>query len=256
MEDRMTSAYETLAALHVPGDPLIIYNCWDPGSAVAIAKAGAKAIATGSYGAAGSLGFGDGEKVPLDLVFDNARRILGVVDVPVSVDFEGGYATDADGIAANLADLAVAGAVGCNFEDSVIGGDGLYPIAQQADRVAAARRGASDAFFINARIDLYIKNPAERHGDASLLDETVDRAAAYLAAGASGIFVPFLRDTAIIAEIVKRTGALINVIPGPDQPTQPLADAGVARVSYGGGPWFAAMAWLEEQARGAIGWRK
>ncbi|WP_066826629.1 isocitrate lyase/PEP mutase family protein [Sphingomonas mali] len=248
------SAFETFTALHVPGDPLIIYNCWDPGSAVAIAKAGAKAIATGSYGAAGSLGFGDGEKVPLDLVFDNATRIMNVVDVPVSIDFESGYARDEAGITANLASLAATGAVGCNFEDSVIGGDGVYPIATQADRVAAARKGAGPAFFINARIDLYLRAPAEQH-NASMLDETVDRAAAYMAAGASGIFVPGLRDTTAIAEIVKRTGALINVIPGPGAPTKPLADAGVARVSYGGSPWFAAMAWLEEHARAAIDWK-
>jgi 2-methylisocitrate lyase-like PEP mutase family enzyme len=248
------SAYETFAALHVPGDPLIIYNCWDPGSAVAIAKAGAKAIATGSYGAAGSLGFGDGEEVPLDLVFDNAKRIMGVVDVPVSIDFESGYAQDAAGITANLAALATTGAVGCNFEDSVIGGDGIYPIATQADRVAAARKGAGAAFFINARIDLYLRTPAERCDD-STRDETIDRAKAYIDAGASGIFVPGLRDAATIAEIVNRTGALINVIPGPGAPTRPLADAGVARVSYGGSPWFAAMAWLEEHARAAIDWK-
>ena len=120
--------------------------------------------------------------------------------------------------------------------------------------MAAARKGAGDAFFINARIDLYLRAPADQH-DASMLDETVDRAAAYMAAGASGIFVPGLRDTTAIAEIVKRTGALINVIPGPGAPTRPLADAGVARVSYGGSPWFAAMAWLEEQARPAINWK-
>ncbi len=249
----MPSPYETFAALHVPGDPLIIYNCWDPGSAVAIAKAGAKAIATGSYGAAESLGFGDGEKVPLDLVFDNARRIMQVVDVPVSIDFESGYAVDAAGLTANLAGLAATGAVGCNFEDSVIGGEGVYPIEEQAARVVAARKGAGDAFFINARVDLYLRTPKERH-DASLLDETIDRAQAYLAAGASGIFVPGLRDAAAVGEIVKRTGALINIIPG-DQPVQGFANAGVARVSYGGGPWFAAMAWLEEQARPAINWR-
>ena len=248
------SAYETFAALHVPGDPLIIYNCWDPGSAVAIAKAGAKAIATGSHGAAKSLGFEDGEQAPLDIVFDNARRIMGVVDLPVSIDFESGYSRDLRGVTANLAKLAATGAVGCNFEDSIIGGEGVYPIDEAAARVAAARQGAGAAFFVNARIDLYLRTPTDRHDD-SLLDETIDRAAAYRAAGASGIFVPGLRDVAAITEIVKRTGALINVIPGPGAPTQPLADAGVARVSYGGGPWYAAMAWLEDQARSAIGWK-
>ncbi|MEO5937850.1 MAG: isocitrate lyase/phosphoenolpyruvate mutase family protein [Sphingomonas sp.] len=249
----MSSNYDTFAALHVPGDPLIIYNCWDPGSAVVIARAGAKAIATGSHGAAESLGFHDGEKVPLDLVFDNAKRIMGVVDLPVSIDFESGYARDAAGITPNLAALAATGAVGCNFEDSVIGGEGVYPIDEAAARVAAARKGAGDAFFINARVDLYLRNPAEKH--EGLLDEAVDRAQAYMAAGASGIFVPGLRIPAKVGEIVKRSGARINIIPGPGQATQAFADAGVARVSYGGGPWFAAMSWLEEQARPAINWR-
>ena len=156
---------------------------------------------------------------------------------------------------ANLAKLAATGAVGCNFEDSVIGGEGLYPIADQAERVAAARKGAGEAFFINARIDLYIRTPAEKQ-DASTLDETIDRAAAYVAAGASGIFVPFLRDAAAIAQIVKRTGALVNVLPGGGEvDSRAFADAGVARISYGADPWFAAMAWLEEQARSAINWR-
>ncbi len=250
----MGSRFETFAALHVPGDPLIIYNCWDPGSAVAIAKAGAKAIATGSHGAAESLGFHDGEQVPLDMVFDNARRIMGVVDVPMSIDFESGYAREAAGITPNLAALAATGAVGCNLEDSVIGGDGVYAIDLAAARVAAAREGAGEAFYINARVDLYLRTPKERH-DAALLDEAIDRAQAYLAAGASGIFVPGLRDVAAIGEIVKRTGARINIIPGAGQATHTFADAGVARVSYGGGPWYAAMAWLEEQARGAIGWK-
>ncbi|MDB5678658.1 isocitrate lyase/phosphoenolpyruvate mutase family protein [Sphingomonas bacterium] len=250
----MSSNYETFAALHVPGDPLIIYNCWDPGSAVAIAKAGAKAIATGSHGAAESLGFHDGEELPLDLALDNARRIMGVVDLPVSIDFESGYASDPEGVAANHAKLAATGAVGCNFEDSVIGGEGVYGLAQQADRVAAARKGAGDAFYINARVDLYLRTPKDRH-DASLVDQTVERAQAYMAAGASGIFVPGLRDVAAIADIVKRTGARINIIPGATQLAREFADAGVARVSYGGGPWFAAMAWLEEQARPAINWR-
>ncbi|HEX4694399.1 isocitrate lyase/phosphoenolpyruvate mutase family protein [Sphingomonas sp.] len=250
----MSSAYETFVALHVPGDPLIIYNCWDPGSAVAIAKAGAKAVATGSFGAAESLGFHDGEQAPLDAVFDNARRIIGVVDLPVSIDFEGGYAVEPEGVAANHAKLAATGAVGCNFEDSVIGGEGVYPLAQQADRVRAARQGAGDAFYINARVDLYLRTPKDAH-DGSLLDQAVERAQGYMAAGASGIFVPGLRDPAALAELVERTSARINVIPGSGQPTRELADAGVARISYGGGPWKAAMAWLEEQARPAIDWR-
>ena len=250
----MPTPYDRFVALHAPGDPLVIYNCWDPGSAVAIAKAGVKAIATGSYGAAESLGYADGEKVPLDLVFDNAKRIMSVVDVPVSIDFEGGYSIGCEGISSNMARLAQTGAVGCNFEDSIIGGVGTYPMGIQAERVAAAREGAGDSFFINARIDLYLCTASDTP-PADLLDETVDRAAAYISAGADGIFVPGLRDVALIAALVKRTAAPLNVSPSPGVTVASLADAGVARVSYGTGPWREAMTGTTERARSAVNWR-
>ena len=91
------SKFETFARLHVPGDPLVLFNAWDPGSAAAVAESGAKAIATGSASVAMANGFGDGEEVPLDLALGNAARIVGAVELPVTVDFEGGYATDVGG---------------------------------------------------------------------------------------------------------------------------------------------------------------
>ena len=81
--------FATFAALHVPGDPVVLYNIWDAGSAKVVAEAGAKAIATGSHPVADALAMADGEQVPLDLVFANARRIVGAVDLPVTIDFEG-----------------------------------------------------------------------------------------------------------------------------------------------------------------------
>src|SRR5688572_32192987 len=111
----MPSIFETFAALHVPGDPVILYNIWDTGSARAVAAAGAKALATGSHPVGDAAGFGDGQKVPLEFVFDNAKRIMAAVDLPLTVDFEGGYAIDPDRTAANVAALAATGAVGCNF---------------------------------------------------------------------------------------------------------------------------------------------
>ena len=131
----------------------------------------------------------------------------------------------------------------------MIGGEGVYPIDEAAARVAAARKGAGDAFYINARVDLYLRNPADKHDGVARRRRSIARRPIWRRARAASS-CPGLRDAAAIGEIVKRTGALINIIPGPGAPTQPLADAGVARVSYGGGPWFAAMAWLEEQARG------
>src|SRR5690606_1156272 len=109
----MPSSFETFAALHVPGDPLVLYNIWDPGSALAVAEAGAKALATGSHPVGDASGYGDGQKVPLSYVFDNARRIVAASDLPLTVDFEGAYSADPEEGAANVASLKETGAVGC-----------------------------------------------------------------------------------------------------------------------------------------------
>jgi 2-methylisocitrate lyase-like PEP mutase family enzyme len=119
---------ETFRRLHVKGSPLVLFNAWDAGSAQAVARGGAAAIATGSWSVAGAHGFGDGEKLPLDLVIDNIARVVAAVDLPVSLDFEGGYARAPRELSANLARVIGAGAVGINLEDQVIGGEGFYSL--------------------------------------------------------------------------------------------------------------------------------
>ena len=116
---------QLFAQLHVPGTPLILFNAWDAGSARAVAKGGAKAIATGSASVAMANGFGDGEEVPMDFALANARRIVEAVEVPVTVDFEGAYANDPAGVARNVALLVETGAVGCNFEDQIVAAKGF-----------------------------------------------------------------------------------------------------------------------------------
>ena len=145
------------AALHVPGKPVILYNVWDAGSAKAVAEAGATALATGSASVAAAHGFTDAEALPLELALANAERVVAAVDMPVTIDFEGAYAVAPEGVAANVAKLAATGAIGCNFEDQVVGGEGLHPIAFQAERIA--RRGPRSApdFFINARTDIFLQ---------------------------------------------------------------------------------------------------
>ena len=106
---------------HVAGDPLVLFNVWDSGSAKGAAEAGAKAIATGSWAVAVANGFDDGEKIPFDLVLSNLFRITSSVDLPVSLDFEGGYARDPKRVGANVAKAIEAGAIGINFEDRVVG---------------------------------------------------------------------------------------------------------------------------------------
>jgi len=246
----MTTAFQRFAALHVPGDPVILYNIWDTGSARAVAAAGAKALATGSHPVGDASGFGDGQKVPLDFVFANASRIMAAVDLPLTVDFESGYAVDPAATAANVAALAATGAVGCNFEDQVIGGAVLHPLKEQAKRITAIRKAVGDAFFINARTDLFLKVPEH---DAALVDQVIERGKAFADAGASGFFVPRLADARQIEKIVKEVPLPLNVIAFPGAPDKKLwASAGVARISHGPFPHRELMAKLEDMARAAM----
>ena len=246
------SKFEQFARLHVAGEPLVLFNIWDAGSAVAVAMAGAKAIATGSASVAAANGFADGEAVPMDFAIANAKRIVDAVDLPVTVDFEGGYAADPEEAARNVAKLAATGAIGCNFEDQVVGTDQLYPIADQAARIAAVRRAVGPDFFINARTDIFLKAPIEKH-DAAMVDAALERARAYADAGASGFFVPRLADPRQIERVVREVSLPLNVIAFPGAPDKKVwADAGVARISHGPFPHRALMATLTDMARTAI----
>lgn len=247
----MATKFETFAALHVPGDPVILYNIWDPGSAQAVAAAGAKALATGSHPVGDASGFGDAQHVPLDYVFDNSRRIVSTVDLPLTVDFESAYSTDPDEGAGNVARLKATGAVGCNFEDQVIGGEGLHPIDLQVRRIGAIRGAVGDDFYINARTDLFLKTQTY---DDALVGQAIERGKAFADAGASGFFVPRLSDPRQIERVVREVPLPLNVIAFPGAPDKKVwADAGVARISHGPFPHRALMAKLTEMAREAIG---
>ncbi len=243
----MTARTADFAALHVPGDPLILYNIWDAGSAVAVAAAGAKAIATGSYGVACSLGFKDGETLPLDFALDNLERILRITDLPVTIDMEAGYGATPAEVGASVARAGDVGAAGINLEDKNPATRTLFDTADAAARIAAA---AATGVFVNARADLFILTPPAEHDD-SVADAVLERARAYADAGASGLFVPFLKDEALIAHICEKSPLPLNILTGAGWPSNArLAELGVARISYGHGPWAAAMEWLKAQAAG------
>lgn len=246
----MASKFETFASLHRPGVPVILYNIWDPGSAGAVAQAGAKAIATGSHPVGDASGFGDGQQVPLDYVMDNAKRIAAAVDLPVTVDFESAYAVEPEEAGANVARLKATGAIGCNFEDQVIGGQGLHPLDRQCRRIRAIREAVGSEFFINARTDLFLKT---QDYDDSLVEETIERGKAFADSGASGFFVPRLSDPRQVERIVREVPLPLNVIAFPGAPAnREWASAGVARISYGPFPLKALMKQLEEAARMAL----
>jgi 2-methylisocitrate lyase-like PEP mutase family enzyme len=247
----MTTKFETFAALHVPGDPLILYNAWDAGSARVIAEAGARAIATGSASVAQAHGYDDAEALPLALALANAGRIVAAVDLPVTIDFEGAYAVAPDEAAANMARLAATGAIGCNFEDQVVGGEGLHPIAFQAERIAAARAAVGADFFINARTDIFLRS---RDHDATKVDAALERAAAYAQAGASGFFAPGLADLALLKRLCDASPLPVNFMAWPGTPpAAEIAATGIARISHGPFPWKLAMQALKEAAAAEYG---
>lgn len=246
-----TEKADIFRSLHIKGEPVILFNIWDAGSAKAVADAGAKAIATGSHSVAAANGFDDGEKLPLDFAIANIERIVKAVDVPVTLDFEGGYATDVETLTANIKSVLDAGAVGINFEDQVVGGDGLYSIEEQSKRIAAIREVANESgipLFINARTDVFLKTyPAEHTREQ--IEEVVERANAYAAAGASGLFAPGLRDPELISELCDRSPLPVNVMVLPDTPSNAkMAELGVARISYGPGPYRQMIASLKSAA--------
>jgi 2-methylisocitrate lyase-like PEP mutase family enzyme len=242
--------------LHIPGTPLILFNIWDAGSATAVARSGAKAIATGSWSVANANGFADGEIIPLAFAIDNLRRIVGAVDLPVTVDLESGYGTTPEAVGETVGLAIDAGAVGCNLEDSFPATGKLRETADQCARIRRARQTAGTTnirFFINARTDVFLQGPPEQHND-TMVAEALERARAYADAGADGIFAPGLIDISLIARLAEASPLPLNIMIGEGSPPIPaLARHGVARVSHGPGPFFVAMQALEEAARLVVG---
>jgi len=256
-EEKTTSQRRKAAefrALHIPGKPFVLFNIWDAGSAKAVAAAGAKAIATGSWSVANANGFADGERIPLALAIDNLRRIVGATDLPVTIDLESGYGDAPEAVAESIALAIEAGAVGCNLEDSFPANGKLRQTADQVARIRRARQMADQAnmrFFINARTDVFFQRPPEQH-DETMVVEAIERARAYADAGADGLFAPGLANIELIARLAEASPIPLNIMVGDATPSlRALAEHGVARVSHGPRPYLVAMKALEEAARAA-----
>ena len=242
----------TFADLHVPGNPLILFNAWDAGSAQAIARGGAQAIATSSASVAEANGLTDGQEVEMEFALANAKRVTESVDLPVTIDFEGGYAGDPQSVERNAALLVATGAIGCNFEDQVVGTDRLYSLQDQAARIAAVRRAVGPDFFINARTDVFMKTPMAAH-DEALVDQTLERASAYADAGANGFFVPLLADLKLLERMCANSPLPVNFMTFPGCPSiADVAATGIARISHGPFPYRDLMKQLESSARSVL----
>ena len=212
------------------GGLLVLPNAWDAGSARVIEDAGAKAIATSSAAVAWSHGYPDGEALPKEALLSTVRAIVRVVDIPVSVDLEAGYARDPHATGAFAAEVVGVGAVGVNVED------GTAPSDLLAAKIEQAKENASKVgvdLWVNARVDVYLRKLKEGEG---AYQETVTRAGRYRAAGANSIFVPGVSEEALIARLVGDVGLPLNVLVWPGlPPTQKLRSLGVRRLSAGAG---------------------
>jgi 2-methylisocitrate lyase-like PEP mutase family enzyme len=253
MADQTRKA-EQFRALHIPGKPFVLFNIWDAGGANAVAAGGAKAIATSSWSVAHANGFSDGEQIPLILAIENLRRIVQATDLPVTIDLESGYGDSPEAVGETIGLAINTGGAGCNLEDSFPANGKLRKTIDQVDRIRRTRQTADAAgipFFINARTDVFFQRPPAEHDDA-MVTEAIERARAYAEAGADGIFAPGLVDLTLISRLARASPLPLNIMVGDGtSPLRVLAEHGVARVSYGLGPYLLAMKSLEERARAA-----
>jgi 2-methylisocitrate lyase-like PEP mutase family enzyme len=221
---------DTLRQLHLKPPILVLPNAWDVASAkVLAALPGCRALATTSAAVARSLGWEDGEQAPADEMLQANGRIAAAVDLPVTGDLERGYG-DPVGTARRAWE---AGLAGINFEDST--DDGLIPLDEQVATIRAIRDAVPE-LVLNARVDVFIRKTGG-------IDEAVERANAYLAAGADCTY-PIACPVSAVADLARRIDGPINVlvIPGMPEPFE-LGNLGVARMTWGAG--LASVAYAE-----------
>jgi 2-methylisocitrate lyase-like PEP mutase family enzyme len=228
---------ESFQALHA-GEPFVIPNPWDAGSAKVLARLGFKALATTSSGFAFTLGRRDGD-VSLDEVIAHTEIVDRATELPVSVDLENGYGPEPEDAALAVARAADAGAAGGSIEDYDPRGR-LYDLSHAAERVAAAAEVA-ESFVLTARAENYIRgNPN--------LDDTIERLQAYELAGADVLYAPGLSTVDEIRTVCGAVSKPVNVLARPNLTFEEIAAAGAQRVSVGGALTWVAVAGLVSAA--------
>jgi len=227
------SNYQKFKRLHYNDKPLLLPNAWDAKSARVFEQNGFEAVATSSAAVANGLGYEDGETLPFDELCFVVKRILASIDMPLSVDIEGGYSRDHAKVCENIYKLAYMGVAGINIEDSVVvdGKRLLLDAAETAEKLGKIKAycvGNKIDIFLNLRTDPYLLNVDDR------FNETLSRVEAYTKAEADGIFIPCLTDLGEIKEFTSKTSLPVNVMCMPNLPDfGQLADAGIKRITMG-----------------------
>ncbi|MBT8455384.1 MAG: isocitrate lyase/phosphoenolpyruvate mutase family protein [Rhodobacteraceae bacterium] len=219
-------------ALHVPGDPFILVNVWDAGTARMAAAMGAKALATSSAAHAFTLGRPDGGTLTRDEALTHAQDIVAATDLPVNGDFENGFGDDPDTCAETVRLAAEAGLAGIGIEDTMFPSGAPYPADLAAERIraaAAAARALPRDFVLTARADGILTGT---YG----IDEAITRLQATEAAGADCLYAPMPKSPEDLRRIVAETGKPVNALaagPYTKLEDQTFAALGVARISLG-----------------------
>jgi 2-methylisocitrate lyase-like PEP mutase family enzyme len=238
-------------ALHRPGDPFVLANAWDAGSARVLAAIGAEAIGTTSAGFAFTLGLPDGARISRDQALAHAEALVAATPLPVSGDLENGYGEDPEHVAETIRLAAEAGLGGASIEDTDLPGPGAYWFGLAVERVqaaVAAARALPRDFVLVARADGVLTGAYDA-------EEALRRLEAFAEAGADCVYAPLLPTMAT----VKRACALkvpVNVLAtGPmlREPRSAFAAAGVARISLGSGLARLAQAALRDASRDILG---
>ncbi|WP_109473668.1 isocitrate lyase/PEP mutase family protein [Ornithinimicrobium cavernae] len=250
MTDQTRSLTDRFLDLHRPGEPLLLANAWDVGSARLFASLGFTALATTSSGFAATRGLLDGAVGRAD-VLAHAADLVSATALPVSADLENGFAHEPDAVAETIGLAAETGLAGASIEDySGSADEPIYPFAQARERVLAAAEAAHHG---PSRLVLTARAENHLHGRDDLAD-TIARLQAFAEAGADVVYAPGLTDLDDIRRVVTEVGVPVNVLTRAGGPTVPeLADAGVARISVGGAFAFVGLAAVAEAARELLG---
>lgn len=232
--------------LHSRQDLFILPNAWDAASARIFEREGFQAIGTTSAGIAASLGYRDGQQIPIQEMMDSIRQIVSAVNLPVTADIEAGYSQSIEKILEVVNEVLKIGAVGINIEDSPgIHGAPISDIPSQAAKIKAIRdmvAAAGKTLVINARIDLFYLGIYDKQ---RATEETIERAHAYLKAGADCVFIFGITDQEILRKLVNAIPGPVNLLAGPGMPSvAALKEMGVRRLSTGSGPMRASLGTL------------
>lgn len=197
---------------------------------------------------AATKGLADGELFPFDEALKNLQEIVNAVQIPITFDFESGFAVQPDQVKENCKEVFELGVVGINFEDQVIGNNSVYSIEEQKARIKAiqeAKQESGRGVFINARTDIFLQTPPDNHTNEHAQD-AIERSREYAEAGADGFFVPGLTNKELIKLICESSPLPVNIMIDTNTKIEDVLGLGVSRISFGPYQYFKTMAALAE----------